>query len=318
MGCGFGYVRKIDHRASSMLLVFVGITQNLTPDQRLAAITKQYNKSCTSDVCIKQMAQIKKYARWLDPKAQLILGMAYLYGDGRDQNIEKAIKWLNRSAYNVSAKKSKSSLKASHLLTKIYLQGIGIPVDEKKASKLNKKLMDVGYSPALYETSLADFAASNDKKALQLMNQASDNGYRPAIYLLARMYQLGHHVTQDYAKSAHYFNELITYGYKDSRQHLETIIKSLSQISEAEQQLVQRYTSNLAMEVITINSYNSKLNVTPLDTVLHHFKKNKSRYTAATGSRIKGRPCGQTSRTCSGFGSGDLDNNINSIYFVQK
>lgn len=275
------------------------------PGQRLQNLTANYQKACLDEACQKQIRKMRKFARWGDPQAQLIVATAYLYGDGLAQDIDKSIYLLEQTAYNQSAKADRYAPKALDMLAKIYRQGIGVQIDLEKATGYLDKLAARGYGPVLYERGLTLLNAGEQTRGMPVLEQASDNGYHPATYMLARMYQLGHHVQQSPAVAAGYYQQLIAADYKDSREQLDVLVAQLSAQADHDTELVQSLTTTLGMEVITVSGDNLG-ELDPLTLTLQKMKQNKGRYMASTGSWIKGRGCGQTAHSCSGTSGGDL------------
>lgn len=139
------------------------------------------------------------YGRWADPKAQLVLDSTYLHGDGVKQNTDKAISWLKRAAYNDAPR---YSLKAYHMMAKLYQQGIAVEQDLELANKYFNKLTDKNYGPVLFDRAFIEFEQNNLAQGITLLEQASNSLYPEASYFLARMYQKGEFVEQHISKAA--------------------------------------------------------------------------------------------------------------------
>ena len=150
------------------------------------------------------------YGRWGDPKAQLVLGTAYLYGDGVEQIANKAISWLKRAAYNDAPK---YSIKAYHIMAKLYQQGISVEQNLELANKYFNKLADKHYGPVLFDRAFIAFKQGDLAQGITLLEQASESLYPEASYFLARMYQQGKSVEQDINKTAIFLS-------KDSKKKL--------------------------------------------------------------------------------------------------
>ncbi len=289
-----------------------------TPEQRLADVTSKNKKFCVTAECETQLIKLKKYARWGDAKAQLALGTAYLYGDGIEQDIEKALFNLQQASWNSSKKSGKYAQKATYMLANIYQKGIGVEVDYEKAASLYEQLAEKKYSPILFENAMLAFVLGNNSKAIELLNQASENKYKPATYLLAQLYQTGQFVTQNLWTSAQYYKPLVTKDYKDSRLQFTNIIKTLEtpetnsttpSLNKNQQELLLIYHQTLDIEVISVVS-DSTSNKDAMTAFLDNLNKYKGKYMAATGSRIKGSTCGKTSRSCFGVSGDDLQDII--------
>lgn len=289
-----------------------------TPQQLLSALINNYQKICNAENCHKQLKQLKKYGRWGDAKSQLMLGSAYLYGDGVEQDTDKAISWLKRAAYNTSSNAGKYSLYAFHLMAKLYQNGIGVKQDQQLATKYLDKLAEKQYGPVLFDRAFIAFEQGNLKQGINLLDQASESRFVEASYYLARMYQQGNFIEKDINKAALYYEKVVKRDYKDSRHRLALIIEEMEENSTSlaanelseEQRLINKLNATLNIEVITVNSYGMKKQ-DAMTNLLVGLSKNKARFAASTGSRIKGRTCGQTSYPCKGMTSEDIEDAIN-------
>lgn len=307
---------RMPHLKSLFLsLLFVFFNQTLlaseqTPQQRLDIEISNYTKICTTSECAKSMQKMRKFARWKEAKAQLILGYAYLYGDGVEQDTEEAIKWLKRTVFNDNPGAKKFALKATQTLEKMYRQGIGVEQNVAQADEYFSLLVEQGYAPTLYKLALS-YEEKDINKSISYLEQASETHYAPAIYRLAQIYQLGYGVTQNDLLAGSYYKQLVVKDYLDSREQLSGIIASLktNPTPEVTEQLVE-FERLLNIEVITVNP-DGVVAEDKLSNSLAHFKRSKGKFTPSTGSRIKGRSCGKTSNSCGTIQSDELEDLIN-------
>lgn len=289
-------------------------TPPLTPTQRLAVLTSSYQKICTSELCKKQFVQLKKYGRWGDAKSQLVVASAYLYGDGVEQDIDKAVSWLKRTGYNTSSNAAKYSLHAFHIMAQLYQKGIGVEQDLSLANKYLDKLAERNYGPELFDRAFAEFDQNNVARGITYLEQASTSNFDEASYYLARMYQQGNFITKDINKAASYYQKVVKQDYKDSRQRLEALITEIEENSSTlthaalaeEKNFISKLNATLDIEIITVNHHviDSKGAMT---AQLAHLKNIKSKFRAPTGSRIRGRTCGQTSHACKSSSEEDIE-----------
>lgn len=293
----------------SLVLIFCCLSaqasQQVLPDHQavLNSVIADYNQYCQNEVCKKQLKKLKRYARWNDSKAQLILGTARLYGDGVKQDTDKAIYWLTRAANNPSG--VKYGQKAQHMLVSIYEKGIGVPIDVDKASKLRHELARKNYSPVLYKQAQQSISDGDVTLATKLLKQASDNGFRKASYQLAKIHLAEGTEDKDLLAASEYLKKLAPYDFKDSRALLAKIATELRNNASSDNASVKAIEQVLDMEVITVNG-NQMEALDPMSLTLARFKRNGGKYRAATGSRIKGVSCGQTAYSCSGMSEEDL------------
>jgi len=277
--------------------------QPLKHQATLESVMANYSKYCQDEVCQQQLKKMKRYARWQDSKAQLILGTAHFYGDGVQQDMNKAIKWLTRAANNPKA--DKYAQKAQYMLLSIYENGIGVPADEAKASKLKQQLFENGYSPLLYKQAQHLFASGSMANAIALLEQASNNGLHKASYQLATLYLSDESGLKNIELAGKYLKKLVPHNYKDSRTKLEAVLVDLKNDSSDKMASIQSIQQTLDMEVITVNGSQSDA-LDPMSLTLAKFKRGSDKYRASTGSRIKGRSCGQTAYSCSGISEEEL------------
>lgn len=289
-----------------------------TPQQRLSILISNYQKICLSEDCQKQLIQVRRYGRWGDAKSQLVIGSAHLYGDGVEQDTDKAISWFKRAAYNPSSNAGKYSLHAFNVLAKIYQGGIGVEKDQSLATKYFDKLAERHYGPVLFDRAFVEFEQGNLTQGIALLEQASESDFFEASYYLARMYQQGSFIEKDINKAALYYEKVVRNNYKDSRQRLETLISEM-QTSAAklpvtevaqEQSLIEKLNATLEIEVITVNYQTMNLK-DALSTQLARLSRDKGRFRPTTGSRIRGRTCGQTSYPCKGMSEEEIQDTRN-------
>jgi TPR repeat protein len=286
----------------------------LTPTQRLAVLTSTYQEICTSKACKKQFTQLKKYGRWGDAKSQLVVASAYLYGDGVEQDIDKAISWLKRTAYNTSSNAAKYSLYAFNLMAQLYQKGIGVEQDSSLANKYLDKLAERNYGPELFDRAFAEFDQNNVAKGVTYLQQASESNFDEASYYLARMYQQGNFIEKDINKAASYYQKVVKKDYKDSRQRLEALITEMEENSSTlthaalaeEKSFISKLNATLDIEIITVN-HHAMDSKSAMIAQLAQLRQIKSKFRAPTGSRIKGRTCGQTSHSCKFTNEEDIE-----------
>lgn len=283
-------------------------SQQQTPQQRLQEVLADYEYACLSEDCKKGLKKVKKYARWRSSKAQLAVGMAFFYGDGLKQNTERAVHWLKQSYYN---KNDRFGQKAGHTLVTIFTEGIGVEKDIAFAEKIEANLIRRKYPPVLYAKALDNIEAGNNELGIQQLKDASEGKFKPAMYLLAQIYQRGELTEKNTSAAAELYQPLVRKNYRESRSHLEQIVEQVASMPSATGEQQDSNADNIAlwqetldMEVIEVTGYQNDL--PPMEAALERFRMNKRQFRSATGSRIKGIQCGQTSSYCSGMSAEDL------------
>jgi len=283
-----------------------------TPAQKLADLLDSYEKTCLTEDCATKLIKMRKFARWGEVRAQLILGMAYLYGDGVEQDTEESIKWFKRATHNDLTGKDKYAMKAIQTLEKLYREGIAVQANQETANKYLNMLIKHNYGPSLYKLAFEHLENGKIENSITYLEKASLSNYSPAVYALAQIYQQGELVQQDLLKSANYYEKLVIKDYRDSREQLTLLIEYLERPTNQNQdnktitESLAKFQQSLDMEVITVNP-NSGTIQDSLTASLNRFNRHRNKYTAATGSRIKGKPCGKTSRSCRTLSEDELE-----------
>ncbi len=243
------------------------------------------SSNCHSDQCKEKIKELRQYAFNGSPKAQLVLGLTYLYGDGIEKNPQQAAKFIKKAA-------RKKIPMAIMLLSDLYAKGIGVAQDTKKAKALLKKASDMGHAPAMFQLAMSTFNIDTTKaesEEVSLLTKSANLDYKPAMYLLAKMYDGGIVVPQNLDAALSLYEELSFFDYKDSQQ-----------LFDKRKQYSNTFEQQTDMEVITITGQKWHVEMF-LDGVLAQVKDAKSPYDRhpATGSHIRGTTCGKfSSRGC--------------------
>ena len=140
------------HLVLAMIVgVLVGCSKEQTEesvfDQGRPDVTKPSKPPVKTEVQIeaanKTFAEIKTMAEAGDADAQLVLGLMYSIGEGVEQDLKEAVKWLQKAADQRNAK-------AQYMLGNMYNKGEGVPQDFKEAVKLYRKAAEKGGAFAQY------------------------------------------------------------------------------------------------------------------------------------------------------------------------
>jgi len=137
-----------------------------------------------------------------------------------------------------------------NILGSMYIKGIGVDKDNKKAYRWFKKATGYNHTRAEYNLGLMyveGIGVSQDyKKAARLYNKAAKSGYAPAQYSLGMLYAKGHGVKQNNVKAyawlvvaGVYFDNVIANDKEEGAEtkqgadELETEYKQLEDVSAA-------------------------------------------------------------------------------------
>jgi len=243
---------------------------------------------CNSETCRAKFKKIIKFARYGNPTAQMLVATAYLTGDGLEQNFKLSAKWLRKAVRH-------GSVKAIWMLSNLYKDGIGVEQSTTKAENLLSRAVKKEYGPALFQKAMQTFRlenANNDSE-IELLKRAKIANFKPAIYLLAKMYETGSAIEQDYYKSALLYKELEFSNYKDSQKRLNLVKETAKKASPS---IYEKITAlDDGTEVITINHQRFDYDM-HLNYVINSFRDERSIYDGRGGmSHIQGRACGYTS-----------------------
>ncbi len=134
------------HLVLAMIVgVLVGCSKEQTEesvfDQGRPDVTKPSEPPVKTEVQIeaanKTFAETKTMAEAGDADAQLVLGLMYSIGEGVEQDLKEAVKWLQKAADQRNAK-------AQYMLGRWYYDGEMVEQDFKAAFKWFQKAADQG------------------------------------------------------------------------------------------------------------------------------------------------------------------------------
>jgi localization factor PodJL len=135
-------------------------------------------------VSLSPMQRLTALANSGSAQGELLLGLAYLDGQGVAVNEAEAARWLERAA-------NQGDPIAAYRLGTLYERGHGVP--------------------------------ANAAKSVQLYMSAAKAGNRKAMHNLAVAYAQGAGVTKDYAQAAQWFTRAATLGLADSQFNLAVL-----------------------------------------------------------------------------------------------
>lgn len=257
--------------------------------------------TCTSDNCLAAMNQAKKLARWGNPRAQYLIGIAYINGDGLSKDTEKGM-------YNLRNASRAGLPHASYQLAYEYKTGINVEADESRYMKFLEHAASLGYKKARFEFAALQLKTDKKNEALQTLIELSEVKYKPAMYLLVKMY-LSKQYRLPYSELAvaDMLYTLTQSNFKDARAMYqssfatnETInhqVVSNNNLSNNSQDKIERITVSGTKEDIT----------SALDDFVTMEKKYSLYDGSTTGSRIKGKLCGSSGLNCKAISGHDLN-----------
>ena len=255
------------------------------------------NNICDDEACLNIFKKLKKYANYGNPEAQVLVATAYLTGNGLEKNSQLAVRNLRKAVKS-------GSNRARWMMSYLFKHGIGIDKNLTKASRLLNKAVDNKYAPALFQKAIEnlDFDSMNNEKAIELLTTAAEQKHETAMYVLAKMSAYGIGRSIDQVQAIKLFKKLAFYGYRDSREHFNTLIlqaKKQPKLSKAMQALITD------MEVITV--YGRRWDITlSLTDKLARISRSNVYDGNSYGSHLRGRTCMNSPSKCLSFEGEDI------------
>jgi localization factor PodJL len=186
-------------------------TKPLTPLQRLAALANTGNA-----------------------KAQEVLGLEYVDGDGVPENEAEGARWLERSA-------ARGEAVAAYRLGTMYERGHGVAADPAKATQWYAVAAKAGNRKAMHNLAVAYAQGSGVQKnlllAAQWFSRAANLGLPDSQFNLAVLYERGFGVQQSLAEAYKWYAIAAGQGDAESRARMEAIA---SQLSAEEKQAAEK------------------------------------------------------------------------------
>jgi localization factor PodJL len=158
-------------------------------------------------------------------KAQLLIGLKYLDGDGVTVNEAEAAKWLERAA-------NQGDAIASNRLGTLFERGHGVPADPAKAVRLYTAAAKLGNLRAMHNLAVAFAEGSGVAKdltqAVQWFSKAASLGYADSQFNLAVLYERGMGVQQSLIDAYKWYSIAAAQGDSESKTRLDVIATQLS------------------------------------------------------------------------------------------
>ncbi|MGA2426508.1 MAG: tetratricopeptide repeat protein [Terriglobales bacterium] len=170
--------------------------QSLKPEQIPALITK---------------------AKSGDVESQVMIGLAYRFGRGVEQNLPEAAKWLRKASKSGSAS-------AANDLGVMYQYGNGVPQDDPEAAKLFRKAAELGNAPAQANLGFMYLegrgVSKNLTTAFEWTQRSADQGYVVGEMNLGILYLEGKGTTPDPQKGIEMLKMAAEHGLVEAQGRL--------------------------------------------------------------------------------------------------
>jgi localization factor PodJL len=158
-------------------------------------------------------------------KAELLVGLRYLDGDGIAVNEAEAAKWLQRAA-------NQGEAVAAYRLGTLFERGHGVPADTSKALQLYETAARLGNRKAMHNLAVAYAEGSGTQKdltaAAQWFSKAASLGLADSEFNLAVLYERGMGVQQSLIDAYKWYAIASAQGDAESKARLDVISSQLS------------------------------------------------------------------------------------------
>jgi localization factor PodJL len=158
-------------------------------------------------------------------KAELLVGLKFLDGDGAPVNEAEAAKWLERAGNHGEAI-------AAYRLGTLYERGHGVPADAAKAIQWYLAAARLGNRKAMHNLAVAYAEGSGTPKdlnqAAQWFSKAATLGLADSQFNLAVLYERGMGVQQSLIDAYKWYAIAASQGDSESRNRLDVLSTQLS------------------------------------------------------------------------------------------
>ncbi|HEY2068183.1 MAG TPA: hypothetical protein VGG48_01410 [Rhizomicrobium sp.] len=178
-----------------------------------------------TQTAVPPMQRLAALANAGNPKAELLLGMAYLDGQGTPVNEAEAARWLERAA-------TQGDALAQYRLGTLYERGRGVPVDGAKAIALYSAAAKLGNLKAMHNLAVAYAEGNGVKKdpamAAQWFTRAAQLGLSDSEFNLAVLFERGMGVPQSLTEAYKWYAIAAAQGDTESKARIDALATQLS------------------------------------------------------------------------------------------
>ncbi|HEY4076742.1 MAG TPA: tetratricopeptide repeat protein [Rhizomicrobium sp.] len=175
-----------------------------------------------------------------DIRAQTLLALSYVRGEGLPADATAAVRWSAAAAHA-------GQPVAQYLLGALYARGDGVKVDPKRAFRYFSTAAAKGNLKAMHNLGIAYAqgigTARNDAKAAKWFTLAAERGYVDSAFDLAVMYERGLGVAQNLKQAMKWYAVAGQAGDKPSRARVEFL---RGQMNAADAHLASNTAQNFA------------------------------------------------------------------------
>ncbi|HTQ13533.1 MAG TPA: hypothetical protein VMH86_06630 [Rhizomicrobium sp.] len=171
------------------------------------------------------MQRLAALANGGNARAELLLGLDYLDGQGTAVNEAEAARWLERAA-------SQGEALAEYRLGTLYERGRGVPMDAAKATQLYGAAARLGNKKAMHNLAVAYAEGTGVKKdpaqAAQWFTRAANLGLPDSQFNLAVLYERGMGVPQSLVEAYKWYAIAAAQGDAESKSRVDALATQLS------------------------------------------------------------------------------------------
>lgn len=258
------------------------------------AFSSNSGQKCDTDECIDLLNKTRKLARWGNPRAQYLIGIALLNGDGVEKNVEYGMRYLRKASLAGLGH-------ASYQVAYEYRTGRNVEKDLAAYQEYLMKAVSRGYPKAVHELAVSYIKKSKFEQALPLLEQNLEKKYHPSMYLLGKLKLNDELSDSDSQALAVLFYQLKTANFLDSEAIYNQLIASKPEVM---QHIATTFPDD-GTERITVSGRKTSLSLA-LDNFLSMEKQFSIYDGSTTGSRIKGKVCGSSGTNCRSITEDDL------------
>jgi localization factor PodJL len=158
-------------------------------------------------------------------KAELLVGLKYLDGDGAPVNEAEAAKWLERAS-------NQGEAIAAYRLGTLYERGLGVPADAAKAVQYYLAAARLGNRKAMHAAGVSYAQGVGTQKdlsqAAQWFSRAASLGFADSQFNLAVLYERGMGVQQSPIDAYKWYAIAAAQGDSESKARLQVLSTQLS------------------------------------------------------------------------------------------
>ncbi len=186
----------------------------------------------------KRFLETKVKAEKGDAKAQTLLGISYLDGDGVPKDDAEAVKWYRKAA-------DQGYAPAQLNLGFMYENGEGVVKDEVEAVKWYRRAADQGYALAQFNLGVmyakGQGVVKDEAEAVKWYRKAAEQGDASAQFNLGVMYANGQGVVKDEVEAVKWYRKAADQGYANAQSNLGNMYADGRGVPKDEAEAVKWY-----------------------------------------------------------------------------